>query len=199
MTSAVFHRNIQFQQTAIFPQKTCYPISNQGLLICAYEQWLLVLWSWDRVPLQFFMQKPADIPTSVHREHIFHALCMGFPPAGLLTHTPLPPPCLQLSTALTTSSLPLGQAWSQTLCSQQVEGTSRHLYCYLLLKASLVRVGCSNQDPCPVKSGNGPLPWAPLPGLGHPHSEFFLSLYIRWSFPLFPFVPVALCPSAVHL
>lgn len=40
----------------------------------------------------------ADIPTSVRREHIFRALCMGFPPAGLLTHASLPPPCLRLST-----------------------------------------------------------------------------------------------------
>lgn len=57
--------------------------------------------------------------------------------------------------------------------SRQVEGASRHPYCDLLLKVSPVRVGCPNQEPCPVELGNSPLPWAPLPGLDHPHSEFF--------------------------
>ena len=132
---------------------------------------ILVMWCWDTVSLQWFMQKCADIPTSVHRAHTFRALCMGFPPAGLPTHTPcLPGACGWAQEHLIS---PLGQARCQTLGSWWVEGASRHPYSNFLLQTGLVRVGCSNEEPCPVEFGNNPLPWAPLTVFDHPHSEIF--------------------------
>lgn len=120
--------------------------------------------------MQLPVQKRAAIPTPLHREHIFRAFCVGFPPAGLLTHAPPPPPCLRLS-----AGPPHLSHWEKlgakarapggwkglpaipapTSCSEQVRSE------LAALSKSLARLSFETT----------PIPWAPLAVFGHPHSE----------------------------
>lgn len=104
---------------------------------------ILAMRSWDIVSLQLFMQKCADTPTSVHTQHIFRALCMGFPPAGLLTRAPLPPRCLRLR-AVPPRLSRCGKLAAKT----GLEGASRGASSHLLLQPGSLGVGCSNWGPC---------------------------------------------------
>lgn len=141
-----------FSKLFFSPPKS-YLLSNEGLLICTdfVDERLM----FSDVKLGYSLI--AIIHAEAHRYSyistqrayfpcIMHGISSSWPPDSRSPASPV-----SAAEHRTTSSLPLGEARCQTLGSRRVEGASRHPYSDLLLKAGPVRVGCSNQELCPVE------------------------------------------------
>lgn len=178
MTSAIFHRHTQFQQT-IFPEKS--HVAQFLLKASWYAQTLLVssgISDGKLGPSLFaIIHAEGQIFPHQHTESIF-SVHYAWDLLQLASDSRSPASPVSAAGPGTTSSLPLGAALCQALGSRQVDGASRHPCSQLLLKARLHRAGCSHQEPCPV--------WKQSPSLGpslgsdHPHWDFFSPLLIRW-------------------